>query len=89
MKVIKQVMITLVLAVPISPISLVTADELVIKETTLAYQLGTADYTPDLQEALKLAPVKFETATPAPEAVQPDAKAGARTLNKGVAYTGR
>jgi hypothetical protein len=70
MKVLKTAVITLVLAVPISPISLVTADELVIKANTTAYHLGTEDYSPDMQEALRLAPVNFEMVEPVSDAAK-------------------
>lgn len=85
MKVIKNLTIALVLAVPISPISLVTADELVIKAT---YNLAIEDYSPDMQEALKLAPVEFKEVVAVPEAVKTDFPVGAarRPAKGDVAY---
>lgn len=57
MKVIIKLVLTLSLAVPLS---LVTADELVIKNDINALTLGTAEYSPDMHEALKISPIGYE-----------------------------
>lgn len=60
MKVTKALILALTLAVPLSPISLVTADELLIKSNIKAFNQGTAEYSQDMHDMTHSIPMEFK-----------------------------
>jgi len=60
MKVTNKLIVALALAVPLSPISLITADELLIKDDIKAYSQGTEDHSLNTQKPVKVLPLGFE-----------------------------
>ena len=81
MKVINQLIIALALAVPLS---LVTADELVIKKSSYGFKPGTEDYSPDMQEALKISPFGYEQIVVVPPGYDKPAEIGIETVKTGI-----
>ena len=81
MKVINQLVVTLSLAVPIT---LVTADELVIQNDINALTLGTAEFSPDMHEALKISPIGYEQIEIVPPGYDKPAVIEANTRNNGI-----
>jgi hypothetical protein len=59
MKVTKALILALTLAVPLSPISLVTADELLIKDNTKAFNNETAEHSYSMQKTVHIVPMNF------------------------------
>jgi len=80
MKVINQLVVALSLAVPLS---LVTADELVIKNNINTFKPGTGDYTPDMREALKISPAGFENIVVVPPGYDKHSVTDADIANNG------
>jgi len=60
MKVIIKLLTALALAVPISPISLVTADELLVKVNTNALSIDKAGNSLDIHNTTHILPINFE-----------------------------
>ena len=81
MKVINKLVVTLSLAVPIT---LVTADELVIKNDINALTLGTAEFSPDMHEALKISPIGYEQIEIVPPRYDKPAMIEANTRKNGI-----
>ena len=81
MKVINKLVVTLSLAVAIT---LVTADELVIKNDINALTLGTAEFSPDMHEALKISPIGYEQIEIVPPGYDKPAVIEANTRQNGI-----
>ncbi len=81
MKVINQLVVTLSLAVPIT---LVAADELVIQNDINGLTLGTAEFSPDMHEALKISPIGYEQIEIVPPGYDKPAVSDANTRNTGI-----
>ncbi len=81
MKVINKLVVTLSLAVAIT---LVTADELVIKNDINALTLGTAEFSPDMHEALKISPIGYEQIEIVPPGYDKPAVIEANTRKNGI-----
>ncbi len=81
MKVINKIVVALALAVPYA---LVTADELVIKNDINALNLGTAEFSPDMYEALKISPIGYEQIEIVPPGHDKPAVIEANSLKKGI-----
>jgi len=81
MKVIYTFAVALALAVPIS---LVTADELVINNKNTTYKPGLEDYSPNMHEALKISPIGFEQIVIVPPGYDKPAGIDTETMKNGI-----
>lgn len=80
MKVIIKLIVALALAVPLS---LVTADELVFRNS-IAFDPGTKDYSPDMHEALKISPFGYEQIVVVPPGYDKPAVTDIDTVKTGI-----
>ena len=82
MKAINKLILTLALAVPIS---LVTADELVIN-STISFDTGIQDYAPDLSKALQISLIGHEHIVVVPHGFDKPVEKTADTVKTGIEF---